>query len=110
MSDIKTGRASDQFPLRLPEGMRERIKTAAEVNGRSMNAEIVAALTEKFPEPVDLEFEKLFEMAERLAPGEFARLTQALLDRDLASGKITEKDLEDGLVPGFTVRRVPVEH
>ncbi|MEM9050289.1 MAG: Arc family DNA-binding protein [Pseudomonadota bacterium] len=30
--------------LRLPDGMRDRIKAAAAANGRSMNAEIVAQL------------------------------------------------------------------
>ena len=35
----------DQFVLRLPDGMRDRIKTIAEENGRSMNAEIVARLS-----------------------------------------------------------------
>ncbi len=38
------GRGSDQFPLRLPEGMRDRIKAAAEQSSRSMNAEIVKRL------------------------------------------------------------------
>jgi len=40
----------DKFIVRLPDGMRERIKTAAEKNNRSMNAEIVAALSDRFPE------------------------------------------------------------
>lgn len=44
MSTQKPGRGSDQFPLRLPDGMRDRIKAEAERNGRSMNAEIVARL------------------------------------------------------------------
>lgn len=39
----------DKYVLRLPDGMRDRIKLAAEKNNRSMNAEIVAALEEKFP-------------------------------------------------------------
>lgn len=34
----------DQFVLRLPQGMRDRIKILADSNGRSMNAEIVARL------------------------------------------------------------------
>jgi hypothetical protein len=34
----------DQFVLRFPSGMRDRIKVAAERNGRSMNAEIVARI------------------------------------------------------------------
>lgn len=51
MSTIPTNRESDRFMLRLPDGMRDRIKAAAEANNRSMNAEIVAALQEKYPEP-----------------------------------------------------------
>ena len=35
---------SDKFMLRLPDGMRDRIKAAAEANNRSMNAEVVSAL------------------------------------------------------------------
>jgi len=50
----KTGRGSDQFVLRLPDGMRDRIKAAAERNNRSMNAEIVATLEVHFPEPTQL--------------------------------------------------------
>jgi hypothetical protein len=38
------GRGSDQFMLRLPDGMRDMIAEMAEWNGRSMNAEIVTAL------------------------------------------------------------------
>lgn len=40
---------NDKFMLRLPDGMRDRIKAAAEANNRSMNAEIVATLEEKYP-------------------------------------------------------------
>lgn len=40
----KTGRSSDQFMLRLPEDLRDRIRSIAERNGRSMNAEIVLRL------------------------------------------------------------------
>jgi|GEM_PF-1541336 len=38
----------DQYMLRLPEGMRDRIKQSAEVTGRSMNAEIVQRLKWSF--------------------------------------------------------------
>ncbi|MFC3076351.1 Arc family DNA-binding protein [Shinella pollutisoli] len=34
----------DQFQLRLPSGLRERIKSRAEAHGRSMNTEIVVCL------------------------------------------------------------------
>lgn len=44
MKSARPGRGSDQFPLRLPDGMRERLKAEAEKNSRSMNAEIVDRL------------------------------------------------------------------
>jgi hypothetical protein len=34
----------EQFVLRFPEGMRDRIRAAADENSRSMNAEIIARL------------------------------------------------------------------
>ncbi|KQT03185.1 hypothetical protein ASG68_22805 [Rhizobium sp. Leaf453] len=40
----------DKFVLRLPSGLRDRIKVVAEENNRSMNAEIVATLEVKYPE------------------------------------------------------------
>lgn len=50
----------DKFIIRLPDGMRDRIKVAAAQNNRSMNAEVVAALEEKFPEP-ELQHALLFK-------------------------------------------------
>lgn len=44
MTPDKPGRGSDQFPLRLPDGMRQSIKDAAAASGRSMNSEIVHIL------------------------------------------------------------------
>ena len=40
----------DKFMLRLPEGLRDRIKEAAERNFRSMNAEIVFHLNRTYAE------------------------------------------------------------
>ncbi|MBZ3693412.1 Arc family DNA-binding protein [Phyllobacterium calauticae] len=47
----KQGRGSEQVMIRLPDGMRDRIKLHAERHGRSMNAEIVQVLEHAFPEP-----------------------------------------------------------
>lgn len=44
----------DQFQLRLPPGMRDRLKKAAEESNRSMNAEIIARLAESFDSPLRL--------------------------------------------------------
>lgn len=40
----KAGRGSDQFVVRLPDGMRERIRLHADANGRSMNSELVSLI------------------------------------------------------------------
>ncbi|MDP4022950.1 Arc family DNA-binding protein [Methylobacterium sp. NEAU 140] len=44
MAQDTPSRHLDQFMLRLPDGMRDRLKAEAEANNRSMNAEIVARL------------------------------------------------------------------
>ena len=44
------GRGSDQFILRLPDGLRDRIKAAASKNYRSMNSELIAQIERLYPE------------------------------------------------------------
>ncbi|MFV0303426.1 MAG: Arc family DNA-binding protein [Paracoccus sp. (in: a-proteobacteria)] len=39
------------FGLRMQPDLKDRIKATAEANNRSMNAEIVATLEEKYPKP-----------------------------------------------------------
>lgn len=45
--------AADKFMLRFPEGMRDELKTTAELLGRSMNAEIIQRLKRSFQEDRD---------------------------------------------------------
>lgn len=70
-------RKQDQFIVRLPDGMRDRIKAAAEASNRSMNAEIVATLEEKYPAPADPQSD-LFEF--------FLEAYEAKLNRALGAG------------------------
>ncbi|HDR9877444.1 TPA: Arc family DNA-binding protein [Burkholderia cenocepacia] len=44
-------RSADQFVVRFPDGMRERIANEAKKNNRSMNAEIIARLDDSFSAP-----------------------------------------------------------
>jgi len=39
------------YGLRMPDDLKGRVQTAADANNRSMNAEIVATLEEKYPAP-----------------------------------------------------------
>lgn len=61
-----TNRESDKFIVRLPDGMRDRIKTAAEANNRSMNAEIVARLDASFDEMPEVLSDYLENRAQKL--------------------------------------------
>jgi len=53
MSDFPS-QQQDKFVLRLPDGLRDRIKVAADKSGRSMNAEIVQLLEREYPVPEDV--------------------------------------------------------
>lgn len=63
MAEDQNRTLQDKFMLRFPEGMRERIRRAAERNGRSMNAEIIQTL--EYAYPVNL---SVGEFVEMLAP------------------------------------------
>lgn len=66
--------------LRLPDGMRDRIRMAAEGNGRSMNSEILAVLEKAFPElsPFEEELAKVRRIFENAAPEDRMKLWQAM--------------------------------
>ncbi|MBY3119949.1 Arc family DNA-binding protein [Rhizobium laguerreae] len=43
-SNALPGRGADQVMLRLPDGMRDKLKARAAANRRSMNSEIIVCL------------------------------------------------------------------
>ncbi|WP_191569529.1 Arc family DNA-binding protein [Paracoccus yeei] len=83
----------DKFVVRLPDGMRDRIKAAAEANNRSMNAEIVATLEEKYPapDPDHDQYAQVMRWADRIASAsseeEVRRLQQEANDWLKGPGK-----------------------
>ncbi len=87
----------DQFIVRLPPGMRDRIKTKADRAGMSMNEAIVSCLDDYFPAPATLE-DRVNGLATLVAAlkrgsdleaqvGEIADMIDKTL-RDIASDKI----------------------
>lgn len=62
MKETESRTLTDKFMLRMPDGMRDRIKIVAETNNRSMNSEIVATLEEKYPAQ-NAKFETIPEIA-----------------------------------------------
>ncbi|WP_085034095.1 Arc family DNA-binding protein [Ensifer aridi] len=90
---------SDQFQLRLPPGLRDRIKAYAERHGRSTNAEIIRVLEREFPPPATLEerVEDILDLLVTLRSGtigakheDVEKLSDMLEEtlRDIASGRI----------------------
>lgn len=53
-STAPTGRSSDKFMLRLPDGMRDTISELAKASGRSMNAELVHRIQRTIDEDAEL--------------------------------------------------------
>ncbi|RJL09435.1 Arc family DNA-binding protein [Paracoccus siganidrum] len=48
----RTPQTQDKYVVRLPDGMRERIRRAADARGHSMNQVIVDTLEKEFPAPI----------------------------------------------------------
>lgn len=46
--ELPPSRTAEQFVVRFPDGMRDRIKEAADANNRSMNAEIIRMIQDYF--------------------------------------------------------------
>lgn len=107
MADDFPSRSLDKVIVRLPDGMRERIKAAADANNRSMNAEIVSTLAEKYPEPSGIvdNLKTLHAMLDEIKGDpshprwvDFARLsddTLHLIKRETAAMKAEDQDESD---------------
>lgn len=71
--------AQDKFVLRLPDGMRDRIREEADKNNRSMNAEIVSRLEETFQEREYI----LKETIDKIASGALDEIRRALSEVEI---------------------------
>lgn len=89
----------NQFQLRLPPGLRERIKAYADAHGRSMNAAIVEVLEREFPEPWTLE-QRIHQLSGALAIMREAEHPKELVDqlveniRDTLEGIVTGRVMD----------------
>lgn len=65
--------------LRLPDGLRDRIKASSDANGRSMNSEIVDVLLRAYPEPTEDLIEIAMSNFIRMSDEEKARFSDLVL-------------------------------
>lgn len=89
-----TGRESDKFMLRFPEGMRDRLKEEAARNKRSLNAEIISRLETTF-EMDD------YQPDENVTPEDFAAANAAYANLDVMIERILRKVREDERAAGI---------
>ena len=89
--------------LRLPDGLRDRIKTVAEANNRSMNAEIVAVLEENYPAP--LEDDDGFDRIYKLMGHVYAGQTEAEQDQRIAAANAFLRQANAKLELKFSLER-----
>lgn len=90
----------DKYVIRMPDGLRERIKTYADRNGRSMNAEIIRVLEREFPEPLplDRQIESLIDLVQLLRDGSARESVEKLSNEihetlsGIATGRLTGVD------------------
>jgi hypothetical protein len=93
---------TEQFQLRLPPGLRDRIKVYADRNDRSINAEIVRLLEREFPEtwPLATQITQLVSLAnalkETIGTDDLNKLGATLLNtvEGVASGRVRGVDEE----------------
>ncbi|NTG12669.1 Arc family DNA-binding protein [Agrobacterium rhizogenes] len=90
----------DKFIVRLPDGMRERIKTKADRAGMSMNEAIVWVLEKEFPAPVTLD-ERLRDLANFVSMLKDSKDTYAGVDDLIAEIEATLNALPGDVPSGF---------
>jgi hypothetical protein len=96
--------AADRFQVRMPPGLRGRIKEVAESNNRSMNAEIVATLEEKYPpDSIDIETLSKFLFSFSVLEGQERREWIDQINDALAASAVpyTIRAGSDGVVKAF---------
>lgn len=75
----KPPQPQDKYVLRMPDGLRGRIKRVAADNNRSMNAEIIATLEERYP-PDGMDIEMLTKFLQSFSAIENDEERQEYLD------------------------------
>ncbi|HEV7283867.1 MAG TPA: Arc family DNA-binding protein [Kaistia sp.] len=98
MAITKPTKNLEKFVLRLPDGMRDRIKTQADRAGMSMNEAIIWVLERHFPAPRTLD-EKLDELATIAAILKTGGDPEASVDRLIGQLHETVDEIVKGKLP-----------
>lgn len=88
MTADRSPKGTVQIALRISPELRERIKLEADENNRSVNSELTATLEERYPPPVDPEFDKLFEAVHRKLESRHSNDAKALKAQKAKVGQL----------------------
>ncbi|RAZ90147.1 hypothetical protein DPM33_15070 [Mesorhizobium hawassense] len=91
-------RNQDQFLVRLPEGMRDRIKAKADRAGMSMNEAVVWCLEQYFPAPATLE-DRVDALAKAVAALKRGSDLEAQIDEIVDEIDTTLREVAEGKIP-----------
>ncbi|NML73065.1 Arc family DNA-binding protein [Rhizobium sp. S-51] len=113
MTEKKVIQPQDKYVLRLPDGLRARIKAAAEASGRSMNSEIIRLLEDAFGEVgydetlerYSVELQHLFRGAETSSVEKRLSSIEAKLDQLLALEEHYHAQSESSAARGQAIRK-----
>ncbi len=105
-SELPPSRTAEQFVVRFPEGMRNRVAEAAKANSRSMNAEIVARLQASFEPATDDSLKQKVEQAN----AELDALIELRIQKiDAAAKRIADREHQRiiALLDGMKIKHAP---
>lgn len=109
MTQDTPSRSLDKVIVRLPDGMRDRIREAAEKNNRSMNAEIVSRLEASLTDASTSPKQRVAKFPDNEIMGLAEYLAESLLQKAAAQKALTGKgppSLADLFKPSTTPTKV----
>lgn len=83
----------DKFVIRLPEGLRDQIKTLSEHNRRSMNSEIIMVLEQYIQQASKADIDGVYEANDDAS----SLIDQATVDNVLQNEPMTDQELSQKL-------------
>ncbi|MHC2298185.1 Arc family DNA-binding protein [Rhizobium mongolense] len=83
MTDQSPSRLLDKIIIRVPDGMRERIKRVADANGRSVNAELLVLLEKSYPSQtkIDEHIREIAAAVENIDPHERHEFWRSIFEK-----------------------------
>ncbi|WP_080671745.1 Arc family DNA-binding protein [Rhizobium leguminosarum] len=86
MSDQSPSRLLNKIIIRVPDGMRDRIKRVADSNNRSVNAELLVLLDRTYPDETKLDehLQDIAELVGKLPAEKRAHVWRTVFDRLVA--------------------------